>query len=462
MSEKLFEAITKNDLKSVKEEANKDNINILYKFTPLAFACKQENIDLEIIKHLFSIGADLNLPINFTPLIFAIQKGDIPLVEFLLDNGADPNIPTKKVAIDYAMNSSEDLTIIKKLISSNVNLKQVDSGSTILHRACEGETSKTKIEFLLDKGFSVNDLNQTPLHILLKQYSEKTPRDSFRLLLKHADFWLSDCVPIVWNATRLSKKDRLIDIILAGAPIDILYNSQDLTNNANEDTKKIILSFRNICKELETFYSSKFLTDFKIMTKHESFPCHKHFLLARIGNKEKMDKFIEGIQDIEDDNIVVEIIKWVYSGEQPKNEESIKTCEKYGIDLSEKSARNSLLLGLKQLYLDEESKDFGIKVDDQIVKIHKFLLSARSDLYLHMFESVNDPSSTVQDYSGKSLKAIQILVQWMYFDSIDPDTPLDVLEELDNAADFYQLHEDSSFETILRSFLPKKDSNELN
>ena len=47
----------------------------------------------EVVKELIEAGADfrLRLPTGFTPLLFAVREGRIPVVNVLLKEGADVN-----------------------------------------------------------------------------------------------------------------------------------------------------------------------------------------------------------------------------------------------------------------------------------------------------------------------------------------------------------------------------------
>ncbi|KAJ3435609.1 regulator of chromosome condensation [Anaeramoeba flamelloides] len=82
------------------------------------------------------------------------------------------------------------------------------------------------------------------------------------------------------------------------------------------------------------------------------------------------------------------------------------------------------------------------------IYVHKLILLARSGLFREMFLSIQDSSNQVKDYTGKSIEAIELLIQFLYTNQID----LSKLKknkklhlELENAQDYYQLSPNSLF-----------------
>ncbi|KAJ5079636.1 di- and tripeptidase dug2-related [Anaeramoeba ignava] len=67
-------------------------------------------------------------------------------------------------------------------------------------------------------------------------------------------------------------------------------------------------------------------------------------------------------------------------------------------------------------YFDDSTKDFTIFVQGKPIKVHKFILLARTDLYRGMFLSVTeDKSNQVNDYSGNSFETVHALIEFLYF-----------------------------------------------
>ena len=95
----FFDAIRNNDIVQITQKIKNDNsvVNKRNKngFTPLILASYYNRI--EIAKILLAHQADINAISNMgTALMAATYKGDLEMVNFLLDNKANPNITDKK------------------------------------------------------------------------------------------------------------------------------------------------------------------------------------------------------------------------------------------------------------------------------------------------------------------------------------------------------------------------------
>ncbi|KAJ3449098.1 hypothetical protein M0812_05242 [Anaeramoeba flamelloides] len=103
---------------------------------------------------------------------------------------------------------------------------------------------------------------------------------------------------------------------------------------------------------------------------------------------------------------------------------------------------------LKQLLFDEQTSDFKLVVkneedDEEELYIHKFILAARSGLFLNMFQNIEENLQKVKDYSGKSLETIELLISFLYTDElpITADTDQEFIkEEFEDIVDYYQLN----------------------
>eukprot|EP01156_Anaeramoeba_ignava_P021701 Anaeramoba_ignava/c19577_g1_i1.p1 GENE.c19577_g1_i1~~c19577_g1_i1.p1 ORF type:complete len:198 (+),score=55.43 c19577_g1_i1:235-828(+) len=170
---------------------------------------------------------------------------------------------------------------------------------------------------------------------------------------------------------------------------------------------------------------------------------HKCILENRIGS-EKIWQFIKGLSSKKKEE--VELVKeYVYSGSS-RALNAQKLLEKLGIFL--KPGRPQLLADLSKLQLQNETKDFGIKVDQKEVRVHRVILIARSDLYQNMFINVVDDSNCVTDYSGRSFDTVQKLINFFYTDEMDINS-ISLKEELRDACDYYQLNENSMLMYLL-------------
>jgi len=143
---KLIVAIQKNDIVQVrallKESTNEDNRKIIDNKCLLNLAVTLNR--LEIGNLFLQLGADINkeYPISpdmpmrlkqlesYTPLLSAIKFNNLPMVEFLLANGADIDYKNKKglTPLHSAM-MLENKIIIQKLIQSGADIDMRDNNA---------------------------------------------------------------------------------------------------------------------------------------------------------------------------------------------------------------------------------------------------------------------------------------------------------------------------------------------
>lgn len=126
-------------------------------------------------------------PDGFTPLGLASFFGHLPVVEFLLGKGANPNIASNnqfKVAPIHSACAISHFYIAELLIEhgANVNAKQMQ-GVTPLHSAAHNGQAKLS-KLLIDSGADINakmDNGHTPLFMA----NEKDFKETAELITKH-------------------------------------------------------------------------------------------------------------------------------------------------------------------------------------------------------------------------------------------------------------------------------------
>ena len=154
-----------------------------------AFSEAKENNNVDVLKFLSEVQEDL-LPIgerggyadennnltyecvpDSTALMISSAQGNLKIVKFLLDNGADPNIGTKAkaTALMYAIYSG-DYNVAQLLLKHNAHMTD-KSGLSMLHVACHLGNAKI-LKLLLQQKPDVNVLDSvgaTPLFISCKK-----------------------------------------------------------------------------------------------------------------------------------------------------------------------------------------------------------------------------------------------------------------------------------------------------
>ncbi|KAJ6236984.1 hypothetical protein M0813_03391 [Anaeramoeba flamelloides] len=230
----------------------------------------------------------------------------------------------------------------------------------------------------------------------------------------------------------------------------------------------LYLDFKNtLSQDLGILYESKNFCDCEIGTLGSKIPVHKNLIECRtkltidqIQNKLFGEKSINKEQTLS-------FVKWIYFDEISEIEKLEQTFNLLELTFPP-SVDNTLEKDIAQLYKDDDSKDFKIlvKIDDEDkdnedeegnyeeIPVHKFILYARSGLFRAMFDYVNkkDNTNKIQDYTNKSIESLEILIKYLYTNSIELTTNQDpklIVDELSDAVEYYQLNDQCNLESEL-------------
>ncbi|KAJ3435292.1 btk-binding protein-related [Anaeramoeba flamelloides] len=252
-------------------------------------------------------------------------------------------------------------------------------------------------------------------------------------------------------------------------------------------------SFPNILlQDFENFVNMEKFTDFVFFKKRKA---HTFLLESRIGSSINQ---IEEVLNQRPKKDINAFLDWIYFTQKSNNDEKlIKDIFTYfnlrfiPEDYTQKS-RNLEDYFLK-LYNDEESKDFYIQIIDdenededeesesdldeqnfngndieitmfntqkpknKKIYVHKFILLIRSGLFRGLFEFAG-AIDHIKDYSRKSIESLEILIKYFYTDKIElsiKNNPILIIEELNDAIDYYQLNENSNLTDQLKQIQKK-------
>ncbi|KAJ5078719.1 ankyrin repeat ph and sec7 domain containing protein secg-related [Anaeramoeba ignava] len=421
------------------------DVNAKSGYSPLHYECytgpRKESILL-----LISKGSKINFQHGETALHFAI-KASAPheVIETLLDQGADPNIDDKSSGFSLICSSTRyGVETFEKMLQCSADIKsdkyngktpplisilnhnnflhlvdlfakyganfEVSNGDTPIIAACRQKITQSSIHKLLEFNVNVNAKNgKTALH---------------------------------YASSESLSTQILEDLILHGANIDEYdYNKTPLDYSSNPDVTQFLQSFSSLALDYSLLLERQELTDIEIETIDKTIHAHKAILQARFGTDINFNLALSILKK-KTYKEVYPFIQFIYTGMIKGSIENLREISKeIGINFDSKIGRKGIVDDMMRLYEDESSKDFKIIVDDQNIFVHKFILLARSDLYRGMFINVHDESNAVTDYSGKSFQTLEALIKFLYLDRFDSNLSDEVIDELADASDFYQLNE---------------------
>ncbi|KAJ6230967.1 hypothetical protein M0813_06268 [Anaeramoeba flamelloides] len=229
-------------------------------------------------------------------------------------------------------------------------------------------------------------------------------------------------------------------------------------NNLNNDLssynqikccdEKLMFFFESksyLSQDLEKLLKNGCLSDCNI----QNIPVHKILIETRIGKSfDLIKKYLESNCKL---NEIQDLLKWIYCDQMINFKTTNEILNHFGIQNAQKT--KLLTNDLKQLLFDEQTSDFKLVVkneeedeeedEEEELYIHKFILAARSGLFLNMFQNIEENLQKVKDYSGKSLETIELLISFLYTDElpITADTDQEFIkEEFEDIVEYYQLN----------------------
>ncbi|KAJ3449068.1 regulator of chromosome condensation [Anaeramoeba flamelloides] len=200
-----------------------------------------------------------------------------------------------------------------------------------------------------------------------------------------------------------------------------------------------------LTQDLEKLLKNGYISDCNI----QNIPVHKILIETRIGKTfDLIKKYLESNCKL---NEIQDLLKWIYCDEMINFKRTNEILNHFGIQNAQKT--KLLKNDLKQLLFDEQTSDFKLVVkneeeddeedDEEELYIHKFILAARSGLFLNMFQNLEENLQKVKDYSDKSLETIELIISFLYTDElpITADTDQEFIkEEFEDIVEYYQLN----------------------
>ncbi|KAJ5070467.1 ankyrin repeat-containing protein [Anaeramoeba ignava] len=444
-------------------------------YYPLHFAAENGS-SLEIIS-LLTTDEIINQSSGSTPFSLAIfGNSSLEVINFLIEKGAKPSkkcdelfeVCKKKFGVEflkklkeigYDFKSVDNKNVLFYSVKNGINEEEFlyleeqgvspkslsDNQDSLLHELLKNPSVKLKeVEFLIKKGVDINSKNEEfPLGLVMKRNQSNSHFLVNSLIRAGIDINDPKYESLITSAFNSQK----LDICKELSRIGIKYDKIDQHNWF----QKTLSTYNTICDDFRSLLNLSEISDYKLQTIEGEIPAHKFMINWRLSSDPKIqEKFCE-ICEKKTKNEVFMFLEFLYSGIPTKKEEKFEENFANEIGLPSdwflnKKNRFGILNDLRSLFADEETKDFTLVCDNEEIKVHRLVLMARSELFRGMFLSVNDSSNKVSDYSGKTISSLQVLVKFFYLDQIDEQmVDSDILSQLEDASDYYQLNQNSSF-----------------
>ncbi|KAJ6254275.1 hypothetical protein M0813_12566 [Anaeramoeba flamelloides] len=259
----------------------------------------------------------------------------------------------------------------------------------------------------------------------------------FAILTQDNEIWVQG----IFGSTIFNKTSVISKIKIGNN----LTNDLSTYNRIKCCDRDLIYFFQSnsyLTQDLENLLKNGYISDCDI----QDIPVHKILIETRIGKSfDLIKKYLESNCKL---NEIQDLLKWIYCDQMINSKRTNEILNHFGIQDAQKT--KLLTNDLKQLLFDEQTSDFKLVVkneededEEEVLYIHKFILAARSGLFLNMFQNLEENLQKVKDYSGKSLETIELLISFLYTDElpITADTDQEFIkEEFEDIVEYYQLN----------------------
>ncbi|KAJ6249478.1 ada2a-containing complex component 3 [Anaeramoeba flamelloides] len=401
--------------------------------TPFHFVASGQNSRYEVIELFFKNGANPNIKDFYQETPFhkhcKSKWVTVKTLKLFVQHGADLKAQTPKLFTNFFIifQTLPTIQLIKFFLENriNINSQNGSNGKTVLHQYSDMSLLDINVlRYLLINGADPNIKEKengcTPLHMLA--YRKEINLDFFKLFFEFGA-----------NVNIKTKHGLDLKGLICGK-----YESDPQKEKLMQ---MININFNALKDNFKQFLEREEFTDLEI----KGIKVHSILLTHRI--KKKINEIIQVFEKFEKKHIL-NILKWVYYAKFPiylnekEKNKFFKIISKLGIDIySPKYDYNSYL---QDLLNDDQSKDFTIIIDKtkEKIKVHRFIIQCRSELYRGMFLSIEDSDDLkeVKDYSGISFETLHLFIKYLYTEKIDEGLfNKKIVYELSVAMDFFQL-----------------------
>ncbi|KAJ3424358.1 hypothetical protein M0812_29078 [Anaeramoeba flamelloides] len=231
------------------------------------------------------------------------------------------------------------------------------------------------------------------------------------------------------------------------------FQNRKFINFLPMDGSECMLLFRdNFASDFLNLFKSNQFTDLEIRNQK----IHQLLFSFRLGLPP--DIYQDVIENKLTDKEFQHLILWVYTDLIRDWQIMEKLFKIFKI---KDPLKKALINDMKVLAITDSTKDFILIAKNKKLKIHKFILQARSGLFFSMFDLINENEKCVHDYSDRSFRAVKIIVHFLYtnqfpVEEFEKESDLaNLFQELEDAPDYYQMNMNCGFEDQLEKLQSK-------
>ncbi|KAJ6244346.1 rich repeat and nacht domain-containing protein [Anaeramoeba flamelloides] len=188
--------------------------------------------------------------------------------------------------------------------------------------------------------------------------------------------------------------------------------------------------------DLYKFFQMQILTDLQLNNIY----FHSFWLklwFAKIDANQIIESFEKFCGN--DNKVFNNLLVWIYSGISFDFEQTIGFNNTIGLQLN--PLKKNISITFKMLFQENETKDFKIiHKNGKAVWVHRFVLAVRSQFFSQLLQN-NNQANTYVDESGLSFRALQLLVEFLYTNTIQftkSDDISSLSDELKNINQYFK------------------------
>ncbi|KAJ3431264.1 leucine-zipper-like transcriptional regulator [Anaeramoeba flamelloides] len=307
----------------------------------------------------------------------------------------------------------------------------------------------------------------------------------------HEDLWIFDTISETWQQISIKKflstnnnennndnennsntqkfSGRIRSKIVRSDADNNYYIIGGYTDDYLIDVWKFSFQYSVLEMELTDFYTNCHeLNNYPLLdNQNQKHFVNQNLIKSRINGHsiQELEKILKNYSP----KIVRNILKFLYLGNFNWGELKIKHLVKldqisqiFSLSIWHKTSDCSTIFlqdDIASLINDEHTKDFEIIVENKAIRVHKFILCLKSELYRGFFDYIGYHFTQIKDHSKRSYNAIKAFLYYIYTGSKEHINH-QISDQLIGVSDYYGLNLQDDFEEFCLGYHDKIFSNQ--